>query len=397
MSDENFVCECPENFRSACNGLEFYREVEGKKYCVLHCPVQDKVGEFNTVFQRKLGSSEYNFRGVYFPVDMRLEEFRFDKSVDFSDATFLSTASFMSAQFSATALFCRTKFCAPVSFSLAKFNKNSYAYFSSATFSDDANFFGAIFGAYTDFNNAKFSKYTEFSMSEFVVNASFINAAFEESRFRETKFFAEANFLEARFESDTRFIGNAECSVFLENASLNLEFAKFIKPDQCLFHTIRLRPNWFVNVDSRKFEFTNIDWVGFDEHQPTWKERATQKLSRAWKAWPAYIKHGICSEALYNELQVLSEKENRHRLLSSAYRQLATNAEDNKRYGEAGRFHYASMDARRLERGRGWNIFSLEWWYWLMSGYGERFIRATSCLFVLLFLFSWLFTRVGLS
>ena len=30
-----------------------------------------------------------------------------------------------------------------------------------------------------------------------------------------------------------------------------------------------------------------------------------------------------------------------------------------------------------------------------MSGYGERFIRATICLFVLLFIFSCLFTQVG--
>jgi hypothetical protein len=141
-----------------------------------------------------------------------------------------------------------------------------------------------------------------------------------------------------------------------------MQFARIAKPEQMIFHTVRLRPHWFVKVDSRKFEFTKVDWG---------------------------------KTTVSDELQDIEEIENRHHLLSIAYRRLATNAEDNNRYGEAADFRYASMDARRLERWRGWNIFTLDWWYWLVSGYGERTPRAAICLLVLLLGFSFLYTKVG--
>ncbi|HEX4948540.1 MAG TPA: hypothetical protein VFZ34_17835, partial [Blastocatellia bacterium] len=88
MSDAKFVCECEEYCRSACEGLGFYREVEGKKYCVLHCPVQDKEEEFEVVLRRKLSSFEYDFRGVFFPTE-----------VSFAGENFVAAASFRSATF----------------------------------------------------------------------------------------------------------------------------------------------------------------------------------------------------------------------------------------------------------------------------------------------------------
>lgn len=48
-----------------------------------------------------------------------------------------------------------------------------------------------------------------------------------------------------------------------------------------------------------------------------------------------------------------------------------------------------------MERGRGWDIINLDWWYWLVSGYGERSTRAVVWLLVQLASFAFLYTKVG--
>jgi len=45
---------------------------------------------------------------------------------------------------------------------------------------------------------------------------------------------------------------------------------------------------------------------------------------------------------------------------------------------------------------RNWKaLWSLTWWYWLTSGYGERADRAAVCLLVIIFSFACLYTFVG--
>jgi hypothetical protein len=63
-----FVCDCDEKWmRTACAGVGFYKEHEGKRYCVLHYPGKEKVEAFNAVLKKKLDAKDYNFRGVWFP------------------------------------------------------------------------------------------------------------------------------------------------------------------------------------------------------------------------------------------------------------------------------------------------------------------------------------------
>ena len=120
------------------------------------------------------------------------------------------------------------------------------------------------------------------------------------------------------------------------------------KPERLSFHSVKLRPHWFINTDPCKFEFIDVRW---DDNLN--QERAASRSDR---------------------------------LLSIAYRQLAMNAEENTRYGEAAEFRYASMDLRRKEKWFGVKIFSLDLWYWALSGYGERVTRATGALLVILIL-----------
>jgi hypothetical protein len=135
------------------------------------------------------------------------------------------------------------------------------------------------------------------------------------------------------------------------------------RPERVSFHTVRLRPNWFVNTDPREMVFTDCRW-----------ENTRQKfLSANIKA----------------ELDALKERgiPNEKRLLEIACRQLAVNAEENNRYGEASRFRYMAMQTKRMEnRFNGW-FWTLNWWYWLSSGYGESWRRAAIVLLGIILFF----------
>lgn len=113
--------------------------------------------------------------------------------------------------------------------------------------------------------------------------------------------------------------------------------------------------------DSRKFNFINVDW-------------------------------GLLAnrDAVHKEISALDDRKiaNTPRLLAITFRQLAVNAEENNRYEEAANFRYMAMDVRRIERTPIANGFSLSWWYWALSGYGERVIRAFGALLVIWMLFA---------
>jgi hypothetical protein len=149
---------------------------------------------------------------------------------------------------------------------------------------------------------------------------------------------------------------------------LDLQFARIEKPDHLSFHTLGLRPHWFVNVDARKFDFTNVKW-----HLSTSQEIKDLKSGG----------YGLVAPA--------------HQLLAIALRQLAVNAEDNHRYEEASTFRYMAMDARRRERWAGLAFWRLSWWYWLASGYGERVFQAFLVLLGVLFLSGVLYNHVGFA
>ena len=316
-----FVCDCGVSLRSACEGLPFYKKHEGKRYCVLHYPGKDKVATFNEALKRKLDAQDFDFSGVWFP-----------DVVDFNDYTFNSPASFTSATFSAEALFTSATF-------------SEEASFHSATFIKEADFYFATFSAVADFNYAMFSAVVYFNF---------------------TTFGKEAYFNVTSFNDYIRFAGDRENKVFGDDSFLNFQLAKIEKPDRLSFHTVMLRPHWFVNVDARKFEFIDVNW-------------------------------NLQSISTKQEIKSIPGKDvlSKHRLLAIACRNLAVNAEENHRYEEASGFRYMAMETRRLERWRGFAFWTLGWWYWVASGYGERVWRAFVVLIVVWLLAAALYTRVG--
>ncbi len=87
----------------------------------------------------------------------------------------------------------------------------------------------------------------------------------------------------------------------LDNSCV-FQHAQVEQPERFSFRTATLRPNWFIDVDARKFQFTDVDW------------------------------HGILDDEMLAAQDRIARP---HRLLARTYRELALNAETNRRNAEA--------------------------------------------------------------
>src|SRR6266540_3550754 len=398
IQSDSFICDCEVWMRTACKGEEFYKEYEGNRFCVLHYPGNEKAEDFKVVLERKLDSKDFDFCGIWFPYRANFAKARFSVNADFSDTDFKKAADFREAIFSENVRFIAANFKAAADFSDASFSKEVYfsdasftaaakfaiasfnadANFSKATFGADADFSKAIFSADANFNSASFSAGPNFSDVSFSAGADFSSAAFSAAanfssasfgaaaKFNHTSFSDAANFIETTFKDYFYFTGSSSRRSFGDQQRLNFQFAHFEKPDRVSFRTLDLKPHWFVHVDSRKFEFIDVEF-----------------------------RFVLNEELKYlNNANVIAP----HRLLAIACRQLAANAEENHRYKQAADFRYASMDAERLEwlqdpKKRKFQF--LHWLYWIASGYGERVGLAFGVLAVLWLLFAFSYTKVG--
>jgi hypothetical protein len=456
-----FVCECEPEFRSVCKGLTYFKEHRGKCYCVLHYPANDKVEPFNAAFQPKLADADFAFAGVWFPAPVNLAGFEFSADADFSFATFGAHADFSHAKFNATSSFVSATFIADAAFSqatfiavarfgattfsgVADFNHTRFmaiAYFPFATFCGASGFASATFVADADFSFARFSEVTDFVSARFNASADFHNATFSgvsfgnaktcgranfgsatftaygnfgsvifgsdadfsyaklcgDADFRSATFSAAANFDCANLDAYVTFTGDEGNLVFSRKSSLTLEQARVKNPEHISFHTVLLRPHWFVNVDARKFEFINVNWhVEWSPKPGRMSGRFMASLKTVLSTAGFEGLHGPLG--VREEIHALEARQiaSPHLLLSIACRNLAVNAEDNNRYEEASTLRYMAMDSARHARARGFGFWRLRWWYWLASGYGERWRLAAGWLLAIVFLiFPLLYTQAA--
>lgn len=123
-----------------------------------------------------------------------------------------------------------------------------------------------------------------------------------------------------------------------------------------------------MNVDPRKFNLIDTRW-GFIDKPSALKEAnlAMQRFGRS-ASGP---------------------------ILELAYRQLAVNAEENNRYEQAADLRYLAMEVARSMRWRRVDWLRLSWWYWLLSGYGERVRRAFGVLLGVWLLFALIYWKAA--
>jgi uncharacterized protein YjbI with pentapeptide repeats len=322
-SVNTFICQCRDEFRSVCENLqlEFYGEHEGKQCCVLHFPSEHKKSDFEEVLQVKFGREDFDFRGAFFP--SRTARFGGHEfvSASFHEATFSGETDFSNAKFSGERTsFHRAKFSGErTSFRRAKFSGEGIS-FSQAQFSS----------AVTDFSLARFSgRWTSFTYARFSgERTSFSQAQFSstETSFRYARFSgAETNFSRATFEEKVAFLGKEKNMMFDAPSWVRFEHCRIDKPELLTFNTVLLRPGWFVNVDVRKVDFTDVKWHGLTDGP---KGDLKEEIE-------ALVGHGV---------------DRPYTLLAQACQRLAANAEENRNHAHASEFNYWAMDAQRREQ-----------------------------------------------
>jgi hypothetical protein len=151
----DFVCEVDAPYRSACEGLGFYGEHDGNRYCVLHFPCEDKDESlFRRVLEIKLKYGKCDFKGVEF-LDGTAEfaDREFDEPAYLIGAT-LRNANFFGTKFNG-ASFSNATFVGGTHFSKAIFS--DWVSFTQARFDEEASFRESWFGGkYADFSKAAF-------------------------------------------------------------------------------------------------------------------------------------------------------------------------------------------------------------------------------------------------
>ena len=234
----------------------------------------------------------------------------------------------------------------------------------------DFNFRGVWFPEDANFNGVKFRTTAYFGFANFRAAAYFRRATFNaRADFIGARFSGVAYFRFARFKDQVNFYGNQS---FSDESVLDLQSARIDRPELIIFHTMTLRPHWFVNADPRKFAFADVKWN-----------------------WPAPSPTGEI-KSLEPDQHVSSPRQ----LLAIACGQLAENAEANNRYEEASHFRYWAMNLRRQQKWAGRKFWKTDWLhilYWVVSGYGERMLRAFAWLVALWVVFALLYTRVGFT
>jgi hypothetical protein len=134
-----------------------------------------------------------------------------------------------------------------------------------------------------------------------------------------------------------------------------------------------LRPSAFVDVNAQEFDFTDVEWF-------RWPEGDELKLEDEIKAVEAQ------SSPPYPRPTAM-------RKLQRACRRLMNNAEENRDYLTANKFHYWSMELLRKESWRRLGLIGTL--YWALSGYGERPRRAFLVLVGMWALFAFLYAMVA--
>jgi hypothetical protein len=414
--------------KTVCRNLTAQYEDLGKAYCVFHYPGADKSNEFALAVSQKINQQDYLFYGTWFPdsVDFSGLEFTkwanfewvtFSSDAKFDAAKFLENCQFIAASFKGKASFNKTlfsrskrhdfptnfystRFEGDVDFSLAEFKDkvtfedsiflaedsstssfggSAMPSFAFAKFHDDANFAKATFGnpnkpryGSVSFSEATFQGLAGFQGVDFLLSAHFGGAIFRKTaEFRETFVSTSLGFQGASFEGFGKFSGKNKRHNSWSKGSLNFSAVDIEKSEKISFQTVELKPDYFINTDVRKFDFSDIRWkrksFAFDwsrcKHIWFWRDDAKEAKSN-------------------------------YELLEVAYRRLAINAEESNHYAWASKFRYTASDIHRINRWYGRLPVTLLWWYKWTSRYGESWPWSAIVLAAILATSGWLYTRV---
>lgn len=360
--------------RATFNGGAYFSEVTFKSVNFSGATFCDGADFVHTTF------ASANFHQAKFGGQGTFVRAIFEGDVDFQRVTFSQEAPYYCADFTGSTFGGRVEFGSARFISVAKFQATIFEGFvdlSNGVFGAKADFSFATFNA-VSFMHSVFNSEAKFENCNFNGPTSFYATSFNgELNFKASMFIADAYFGDAIFRSHVKFAGNENNPVFTATSSLDLQFARAEKPNHLSFHTLDLRPHWFVNVDPSEFDFINVNWGNL-----RW-QRSKRNVYRN----------------ISEEIGCLKGKKigSPYRLFSIACRRLAINAEENHRYDEASEFRYWSMDALRRNKKQNNDPApsNLHWLYYLVSGYGERTWRAFATLLLIWLVFAIAYMLTG--
>jgi hypothetical protein len=336
--DPDPKCALFEKSKGACIGK--VKGGNGNKYCPIHDLGGDRTAEFWESYHRKIKNRDFNFAYAQIPQRLDLEGQEWVGDTDFSFAVFKETVVFHEHVFRGAVRCFNTKF--------------------RGRFVATAAFIGP-----TDFIVSQFAETANFVDSRFEGPANFLGTKFAASVMFDGATFASSINFGATFQDSVSFSGSEERDTFSLQEKIQFDAVRFEKPELVTFYDVTLRPWWFIGGSSSKVKFIDVRW------------------------------NNVLGEEIKRATDVYESQG--YGFLAAAYRELAVNHEDAQRYREASDFRYSSMEALRRGKERGWAFWTLHWWYWAASGYGERIGRAAIGLLALWLIFGLAYTKVGFA
>jgi uncharacterized protein YjbI with pentapeptide repeats len=349
--------------------------------------------------------SKTSFRQARFDQHTTFEHATFALSagrVDFNDATFSGTVSFAKANVRADLNFSRSSFLASVDFSGSELE--SKLFFTDCSFDSQAHFSmnrskvgsivrftGAHFRGQIELKDINVTRGSQIDFSESVISAglnvsggtwhrdeakrSSIQPAASSSHRLSSLTVALKQLISDAPSSISRLFFRKEFPIQQSSqdsqepkGELRFAHARIDKPEAVTFQRVRLTPSWFTNTEVRKMTLRGVSWYG-------------------WNGAP-------WSSAVEIDHLAQKRESDSYESIAITYRQLAINAAENHRYQEASDFRFAAMDVPRHRSAKDANILGLHWWYWLMSGYGERVGRAFAVLMFVVVLFAFIYMHL---
>jgi uncharacterized protein YjbI with pentapeptide repeats len=286
--------------------------------------------------------------------------------------------------------------------------------FSRVWFTGDAGFGLAVFAGYARFDSACFSGSARFLNVDFEDGVNFGAARFAAADLR-IKTLGTAHFLLAQFAEravlaieasrielhEVRFAKgvalrllagalDATGTVFGEPASISGRVGGRSLVEVVSLRDVDVRGLVLTDVSLRRCAFTGahgLEQLRIEGYCPFHRPRGTWWLTRrqmlaeevTWRGWADRPPDEPIGPAR----------------LAGMYRSLRKSFEDSKNEAGAGDFYYGEMEMRRRSEETSRAEKTILWFYWLVSGYGQRASRALAALFVVVAVVTALLTAWG--
>ncbi len=412
MVVENDLCgyELSRSALPARKGFDFYKCREqresAKSRCIFHDLDPRKDAE--ELSRRLYEKRDSRYIGYVFPESFTFTRFKL-QGADFAHCQFLGTVDFQGSVFRGH-----------TDFSFAIFDKG--AHFRGARFKGSVNFTGALFRGQAWFNDATLDSCVNLTSAHFKDEfwfagigdaiADMTGTIFEKDAHFHNTFFAGASFIETQFGGQATFgfykyIAHGH-SCEQASTSPDIVFFEGVDMSRVLFREANLKRasfNQCYNLDQARF--FDCTWnLGYGRNNILYDELELRKKMPPWekmaKCEGVKRKCGLLGDA--SELDAQDDKaaesrlERSHASVEETCRAFKKHFEDRRNYLVAGDFHEGEMEMRRLAKGTwGRRLLSIEAVYWLLSRYGQSWLRPLACFIALNLIAAVIYSFSGLQ